>query len=770
MENLITKKPTVLEAALSYKAKGWSTIPQQVTPGKNMKGDKKPLVTWGDFRYRMPSEDEIRNWYSTFPYAGVAIVTGKLSKLVVLDVDIGGDHSKFGELPRTVCTKTPSGGRHYYFLYPEGLDIKSSDSKIGPHLDIKAEDGLITAPPTHYSGNVFYEWINSPEDIEIAAIPESLLAAILNVEQQRSLPKKEHHWEKLLQGVDVGSRNESATELSGKLLQILPSEFWEIGGWTTLKEWNLKANLKPLTEKELRSTWESIKRKETNKRVMGEQKTPPKSQAQSDLLLNAVNRAENKVTFFHNELKDPYVRVFINDHYEIWSCKSKNFKRWLAKIYWETYKKAPSSEVIKSGINIIEGRACFDGSQISLFNRVAFSDNTIWYDLADSKWRAIKITEKGWSIENEPPIIFRRYAHQQAQVDPTKNGDLKLLLKYVNIPDSQNQLLLLVWLVSCFIPDFPHPVLTIYGPQGSAKSVSSKIFKKVTDPSSIEVTSFPKDLKELVQILSHHWCLFFDNLSDLPAAVSDMLCKAVTGDGFSKRELFSDDDDIIYNFKRCLGINGINLVSERADLMERSILLELERVSQENRKQESTLFAEFDLDKPLILGGIFDTLVKALQLKPLINPDDLLLPRMADFTVWGCAIAEVLGFTQESFLSAYRANLKSQNTAIIYEDCLASAVCAFMGDKPEWSGLHSELINLLSDVARGQGINVDKDPQWPKKPNVLSRRLKTLKTNLEVEGVYLTKLTDSRTIRIHKKLENIANIVDTDTQASREDP
>ncbi len=37
--------------------------------------------------------------------------------------------------------------------------------------------------------------------------------------------------------------------------------------------------------------------------------------------------------------------------------------------------------------------------------------------------------------------------------------------------------------------------------------------------------------------------------------ISDLFCRAVTGGGFSKRVLFSHDDDYIYSFKRCIGFN-----------------------------------------------------------------------------------------------------------------------------------------------------------------------------------------------------------------------
>jgi hypothetical protein len=118
-----------------------------------------------------------------------------------------------------------------------------------------------------------------------------------------------------------------------------------------------------------------------------------------------------------------------------------------------------------------------------------------------------------------------------------------------------------------------------------------------------------------VQKLSHNYVAYFDNISLIPDWISDQLCRAVTGSGFSKRELYTDDDDIIYNFKRCIGFNGINLGATKADLLDRGIIIELERIPREKQRRLEEIWVEFDSIKPELLGYIFDILVKLLQAK-----------------------------------------------------------------------------------------------------------------------------------------------------------
>lgn len=457
---------------------------------------------------------------------------------------------------------------------------------------------------------------------------------------------------------------------------------------------------------------------------------------QAVLLLELVE--EKGITLFHNELKEPFVVMPMNEHQEVWFSRSRMFKRWLAKEFWDAYGKTINSDALNSALNTLEGRACFEGCENRLTNRVAWSENAIWYDLTNPEWSAVKIDENGWQVVKKPPILFRRYTHQQAQVIPVSGGNAEKICEFVNIKTEGQKLLFMVYLVSCFIPGFPHPVLSVYGAQGSAKSMLCKFSRKLTDPSSIEVASFPKDINELAQLLAHHWCIFFDNVSVLPGWISDMLCKAVSGDGFSKRELYSDDDDVIFSFRRCLGINGINLVVSKPDLLERSILLELERVPRGERKQEKELLEKFEEQRPYILGGIMDTVVKALKIRPTITLAEL--PRMADFAVWGCAIAEALGHTQQEFIQAYYENIDHQNEQVLGESLIATAVRAMLKNQAEWEGTPSELLDKLTIVAKEQGINTERERDWPKAANTLSRRLNELKTNLAVDDIQFRRV------------------------------
>jgi hypothetical protein len=486
-----------------------------------------------------------------------------------------------------------------------------------------------------------------------------------------------------------------------------------------------------------------------------EEKESKKSQ--SDVLMDLCNSMGFEL--FHDENKEGYARIIQNNHLEIHKILSRQFKLWLKhRAYVELNKFMPNDDSVKKVLDSLEGEAIFNGREYVLHNRSAAINGVIWYDLTNLQWQVIKITSADWELESNTPVIFKRYSHQASQVIPLKQGNIKKILDYINIKDNQ-KLLFLVYLVSLFIPSIPHVIAVLFGERGAAKTTTSKTIKKLVDPSSIDTFTFPKDINELVQKLSHHWVLPFDNITGLQDYQSDSLCRAVTGEGLSKRKLYTDDEDIIYNFKRCIILNGINVVATREDLLDRCILFELERIPTDKRKEELKYWQEFEKDKSIILGGIFNTLSKAMALYPKVKLEKLY--RMADFTRWGYAIAEALEEgTGEKFLKAYTENIERQNEEALNSNPLAVTIISFMKDKTEWEGTAANLLSLIKDVALREQIDT-KSKSFPQAPNYLTRYLNRLKTNLKDAGILYDHGYDKRKNVTHITLSRISeNISD----------
>jgi len=385
----------------------------------------------------------------------------------------------------------------------------------------------------------------------------------------------------------------------------------------------------------------------------------PKNQA-----TNLVTMVEKLgVKLFHDQTQTPFALISEDGYSTAWPTSNRNFKRWLARQYYKRAKTVPGSDALRQAITVLEGRACFEGEQIPLVSRVAWNGGALYYDLADQKGRAVKITAKGWAVVEHPKIIFRRYEHQEAQVEPVIDGDINALIPFLNLEDENQIPLEMVYIVTCFIPGIPHPIHVSYGPQGSAKSTQDRTKRRLIDPSANDIQTLTSKTEQTVLVLSQNWFCAFDNVSYMNEETSDLLCRASTGASYSKRALYTDDEAVIQKLGCCVSLNGINVVVNKPDLMDRSVLIEYARISEGCRKEEKEILGEFEAEKAGILGGIFDVLAKAIRIKPTIEVQGI--PRMADFALWGMAVSEAMGYGADTFLELYDRNIKKQNEEII---------------------------------------------------------------------------------------------------------
>ncbi len=168
----------MLTAALKYREMGFSVFP--VNPK-----DKKPAIpSWLKYQTEQASVQEITEWFGKMHHQGIAIVTGKISNLFVVDFDKYKPGFKeeialeyFPDSIDTPTVKTMSGGQHLYFNYPEQeVTIRAS---ILPGIDYRGNGGYVVAPPTKNQLGNSYEWIVSI-DTPRAATPDAFIKIINN--------------------------------------------------------------------------------------------------------------------------------------------------------------------------------------------------------------------------------------------------------------------------------------------------------------------------------------------------------------------------------------------------------------------------------------------------------------------------------------------------------------------------------------------------------------------------------------------------------------
>ena len=427
----------------------------------------------------------------------------------------------------------------------------------------------------------------------------------------------------------------------------------------------------------------------------------------------------------------------VGDHRETHQIKSKGFRRWLVRAFFDQCGRPPGAQALQDALGLLEARAQFDGSEREVYVRVAEHGGSIYVDLANDRWEAVEIAASGWRVvaSEEMPVRFRRPRGMLPLPAPAKGRDGRddldgLLQRFINVSDEGSVRLIIAWLVQALRPTGPYPVLIFQGEQGSAKSTAERLLRSLVDPSTAPLRTTTRNERDLIIAATNSWCVAFDNISALSPWLSDASCRLSTGGGFSARELYTDSEEVLFDATRPQLFNGITDVATRPDLLDRALVVTLPPIPEERRRPEAELWREFEKARPRILASLFDAISGALGAVESVRLEGM--PRMADFAVWATAAEDSLGWERGEFMEAYAGNRAEATESALEADPVAIAVREFMDDRDEWTGTAGELWEALNELV-GEGIRHTK--AWPGAPNALSARMKRLAPALRGIGI-----------------------------------
>lgn len=454
--------------------------------------------------------------------------------------------------------------------------------------------------------------------------------------------------------------------------------------------------------------------------------------AQSQLLIECAAQAE----FFHTPEGEAFASLPVDDHREIWPLKSRGCRRWVTRAFYRRIGKPPGSQAMQDALSVLEAKAHFDSPASLVFTRVAPCGDGIYIDLGNDKWEAVEITAKGWNVVRDPAVRFRRSRSMQPLPLPARTGSILKLRSLINVGDDRNWILLLCWLAAACRPQGPYPLLILQGEQGSAKSTTAKLLRRIIDPATAPLRTPPREERDLLIAANNSWVVAYDNMSSIPQWLSDALCRLATGGGFSTRELYTDTDEVILDLTRPVILNGIDHLAERPDLADRSIILNLPRIEETARRDEAELYMAFDRELPHILGALFSCVAAALVRLPEVRL--YRKPRMADFALWATAAEEALGFQSGAFMSAYSRNRAEAVQETLESDPVSAAIVVLIDSEKSqghWTGTSGDLLKCLERIVE---VGVKRLPAWPRTPRGLSGRLRRLTTFLRESSIEIT--------------------------------
>lgn len=743
----------LLDGALTMATAGWGVIPLHTpingacdchrpdcsSPGKHPR-------TKNGLSDATTDADQIRRWWGMWPIANIGAVVP--DGLIVVDVDVADPVTVFRseELPTTAMAKT---GRGHHLIYRTATAIRP---KVGvrEHIDLRGPGSYIVAPPSLHSSGARYEWVVSLED-GIADAPAWIAEA---ERSRRNVDDRPGDSDSILEG----ERNVRLTSLAGAMRRRGMTAI-EIGA--ALLTVNADRCRPPLPDDVVRGIASSVGRYPP-----GGGQTPPQAvlgighdleagsgdggvaapasggrRSQASMLLELAADVE----FLHTADGDAYARIELDGHHEVWPLGSKSLRAWMSREFYLEHGRAAGSQAIKDALNVLLGRALYEGSEHPVYVRVAGDGSDIYLDLGDPLWQAVRITATGWELVADPPVRFRRPKGLLRLPTPVPGGTVDQLRRFVNVrdDDGDSQWRLLVGcLVAAFRPHGPYPILALNGEHGSAKSTTAKIHRRLVDPNKSVTRAAPRDERDLAIAATNGAVISLDNLSTVPDWLSDTLCRVSTGLGFSTRTLYENDEETLFDACRPIVINGIGVLGTRSDLLDRTVELELPRVPDDRRQDEAQFWAAFDREQPAILGALLDAVAGAIGRLDGVTLERA--PRMADFARWVVAAEPALGWPAGSFLKAYTGNRDA-----IHEIALDSAVIVppmrTLLESGEFLGTATELLDRLAGIV---GEAATRRRGWPGNATSLSRELARIAPNLRSVGIEVEKRRESHGRRV----------------------
>lgn len=365
--------------------------------------------------------------------------------------------------------------------------------------------------------------------------------------------------------------------------------------------------------------------------------------------------------------------------------------------------------------------------------RIYKGEDYIAYELNKDTRECGIVNAEQFDVEILPNVLFKHSTDFQNQVIPEFDYEpseiFRFIHKHFNLKSKKQEKLLVLYLVTSFLGmGINHPLLILTGEKSSAKSTTMRKLEKLIDPKTSDLCGMPKGADGLELRLSSTYFVALDNLSNINRNVSDTIARAVTGGSVTKRALYHNTKEIVLDIKSLVAINGVSLVAKESDLLDRSLILELERIAPDEMKSEQELWYSFEKDRPQILGCIFQTLAGYFQIGEDIDVKEKI--RLADFHIACVRVGEVLGMSEKEVSDLLWENQKNVNRHSLDEDIVACCLLELMSKTEEYVNSMTGLLRDLGEIANNNSIV---STVLPKTPNHLTIRMNKIKSNLQAE-------------------------------------
>jgi hypothetical protein len=277
---------------------------------------------------------------------------------------------------------------------------------------------------------------------------------------------------------------------------------------------------------------------------------------------------------------------------------------------------------------------------------------------------------------------------------------------------------------------------------GSGKTTASRLVKRLLDPTGNEAVTI--DRRDFLQKAAHCYILMLDNQNSLPEWFQDTLCRLVTGESDSKRVLYTDEEDLVWSMQRAVLLNGINPPSDRGDVQDRTLPIELERLDNRERLPEDDFWMQFSLKQPELLGAVFDALSGALRERHTVKLAER--PRLADWGLYAAALYESQGWGVGTFSEDWKGVEETQQQGTLDGSIVAQAVILYMKDHDRVE-LSAAKLHAALETRAADDLYLASDKTWPKTGRTLWKKIREVTPLLETHGIRAYRSSSNKTGR-----------------------
>jgi hypothetical protein len=291
---------------------------------------------------------------------------------------------------------------------------------------------------------------------------------------------------------------------------------------------------------------------------------------------------------------------------------------------------------------------------------------------------------------------------------PEPGGEIRDLRQFLNVRDEETFVLFLGQIVGLYNVFGSYTTTIVHGPAGSAKTTTTRVMRNLVDPHEVMERPFTC-MHDLMHGLANHHVQSFENISNITPEMSDAFCRLNTGTGYAERLYYHQGEEFQLRGHCPSMLNGIPPNMAEADgLLQRSVTLALELITDEKRKSEDGFNRAFEAAWPRLLGSVLDGVSGALRSRRGFQDDNDAArrgllgdynPRFVDHVVWGEAACQSWGFPAGLLSHAYRNNQGDADRYFAEHDPICIEIKAFMADKESWRGEPETLYRLIKPIA-----------------------------------------------------------------------